>query len=253
MKQDEILLQLLKDAGLDEKESRVYLAMIEIGHANIQEIAKLSELKRPIIYVILEDLIKKGYASEIPNRKVRTFQAIDPGAISAQMQTAAKNFSEMLPIFKTLSSKGKGKPKISYFDTKDGIQKIYDEINRQKSAIFIASLARLESQFSGNSANWQKSYKTGYNKLESRTIVPNHSEDVRIAKEFMNTTEKTKIKTLAVFDECNMDIAVYGNKLAITTFEDKPFLVLIESEAVPKFFLPIFEILWGQANEIMFE
>ena len=47
-----------------------------------------------------------------------------------------------------------------------------------------------------------------------------------------------------------MDIAFYGNKIAITTFEDMPFLVLIESEAVPKFFLPIFEILWKTAKKI---
>ncbi len=250
MQQDTILLQLLENAGLTEKDSRVYLAMLEVGQATIQEIAKISGLKRPIIYVILEDLIKRGYASEVLNKKIKTYQAIDPSAISAQMQTAAKNFSEMLPIFKTLANKGKGKPKISFFETKEGIQKIYDEINRQKSAIFIASLARLENQFSGNTANWQHGYKTGYNKLESRTIIPNNSEDVCIAKEFMKTTDKTKIKTLAVFDECDMDIAVYGNKLAITTFEDNPFLVVIESEAVPKFFLPIFEILWGQAREI---
>lgn len=250
MKQDALLLQLLKDAGLDEKESRVYLAMLEVGQATVQDIAVASGLKRPIIYVILEDLLKRGYASEIPNKKIKTYQAIDPGAISAQLQTTAKNFSEMLPIFKTLSNKGKGKPKISYFDTKEGIQKIYDEINRQKSAIFIASLARLENQFSGNAANWQRSYKIGYNKLESRTIIPDHAEDVRIAKEFIGVTNRTKIKTLSVFDECDMDIAVYGNKLAITTFEEKPFLVLIESEAVPKFFLPIFEILWAQAKEI---
>ncbi len=247
---DNMLLDLLKDAGFDEKESKVYLAMLEIGHATVQEIANVSRLKRPIIYVVLDELVKRGFASEVPNQKIKTFQAIDPGAISAQLQTTAKNFSEMLPIFKTLANKGKGKPKISYFETKEGIQKVYNEINRQKSAVFIASNARLNQFFPGASESWQKSYKSGFNKLESRTIVPDNSEDIRIAKEFRKITDKTKIRTLSVFDECDMDIAVFGSKLAITTFEEKPFLVVIESEAVPKFFLPIFEILWAQAKEI---
>ena len=250
MNQDPLLLELLSDAGLNDKESQVYLAMLEVGHTTVHDIAKISGLKRPIIYVVLEDLVKKGFASIIPNKKIKTYQAIDPGAISAQMQTAAKNFSEMLPIFKTLANRGSQKPKISYFDTKEGIQRIYDEINRQKSAVFIASNARLNQHFPNASIGWQKSYKTGFNKLVSRTIIPDGPEDLKIAKDFLRITNKVQIRTLSVFDECNMDIAVYGNKLAITTFEDTPFLVVIESEAVPTFFLPIFEILWNTAKEI---
>jgi|GEM_PF-4545233 len=45
-----------------------------------------------------------------------------------------------------------------------------------------------------------------------------------------------------------MDICVFKNKMSITTFEDKPFMVVIESEAVPQFFLPIFEILWKNSK-----
>ncbi len=250
MSQDTILLQLLNNAGLDDKESRVYLALLEVGQTTVQDIAKISGLKRPIIYVVLEGLIEKGFASVIPNKKIKTYQAIDPGAISAQMQTAAKNFSEMLPIFKTLANRGSQKPKISYFDTKEGIQKTYDEINRQKNAVFVASIARLDQYFPGSSTSWMKSYKSGFNKLASRTIIPDHPEDLRIAKDFLRITDKVRIKTLAVFDKCDMDIAVYGNKLAITTFEDNPFLVVIESKTVPSFFLPIFEILWKSAKEV---
>ena len=116
--------------------------------------------------------------------------------------------------------------------------------------MFIASLARLEEHFSGSASGWQKSYRSGFNKLESRTIIPDKPEDVRLAKEFKRITDKTQIRTLEIFDECDMDIAVYGNKLAITTFEERPFLVVIESEAVPKFFLPIFDVLWRGAKNV---
>ncbi len=250
MPQDQILLQLLKNAGLNEKESKVYLALLEIGQATVQEIADVSELKRPIIYVLLDEMLQKGFVNTLPNNKIKTYQAIDPGAISAQMQTSAKNFSEMLPIFKTLINKGGKKPKISFFDTKAGIQRIYDEINRQKDAVFIASIARLDLHFPGSSSEWIKSYKLKFNKLSSRTIIPDHPQDIKIAKSFLKVTNKVQIKKLPVFDACDMDIAVYGDKLAITTFEESPFLVLIESKAVPSFFLPIFEILWKTAKDI---
>lgn len=250
MNQDPILIQLLESAGLNEKESKVYLSVLETGQTTIQGIAKISGLKRPIIYVILEELSRRGLVSDVPNKKTKTYQAADPSIISAQMQTATKNFSEMLPIFRTLANRGDKKPKLSYFDTKEGILGVFNEINRQKSAVFIASHARLNQHFPSASTNWQKGYVSNFNKLESRTIIPDNPKDIDIARDFMRATDKTKFRTLSVFDECNMDIAVYGNKLAITTFEDVPFLVLIESTAVPTFFLPIFEILWKTAKEI---
>lgn len=250
MHQDPILLRLLSDAGLDEKGSKVYLAMLETGQATVQDIAKRSELKRPIIYVILEDLVKRGYATELPNKKIRTYQAIDPGAISAQLQTTAKNFSDMLPIFKTLANRGHNKPKITFLDTKEGIVKVFDEINRCKSAVFIASIARLEEHFPGSVKNWQRSYATGFNKLASRTIIPNKKEDIRIYREFREITPIVQVRVLPSMNDADMDICVFGNKVSITTFEDKPFMVVIESEAVPGFFRPIFDILWQSAKII---
>jgi sugar-specific transcriptional regulator TrmB len=249
MNQDPILLKLLADAKLEEKEAKTYLALLEAGQGTIHDIAKISELKRPILYVVLEDLIRKGYATEIPNKKIRTYQPIDPGAISSKLQTTAKNFSEMLPIFKTLANRSQKKPKISYFDTKEGIDKVFNEINHSASAIFIASIARLEEYFPGSINAWKKSYASGFNKLASRNLIPDNPEDLKTYREFAKITDLVQFRVLPNINKCDMDICVFKNKMSITTFEDKPFMVLIESNSVPDFFLPIFDILWQSAKK----
>jgi sugar-specific transcriptional regulator TrmB len=249
MNQDPILLKLLSDTKLEEKEAKTYLALLEVGQGTVHDVAKISGLKRPILYIILEDLIKKGYVTEIPNKKIKTYQPIDPGAISSKLQTTAKNFSEMLPVFKTLANRSQKKPKISYFETKEGIDKIFDEINRSKSAIFIASIARLEEHFPGSINAWKKSYSSGFNKLASRNLIPNNPKDIQIYKEFSKITDLVKFRILPDINKCDMDICVFKNKMSITTFEDRPFMVVIESDAVPEFFLPIFDILWKIAKE----
>ena len=248
MDQDPILLKLLTDSKLDDKEAKVYLALLEVGQATVHDISRVSGLKRPIIYIVLESLINKGCATELPNKKIRTYQGTDPGAISAQIQTTAKNFSDMLPIFKTLANSGRKKPKISYFDTREGIEKIFNEINRCKSAIFIASVARLEEYFTGSIAQWQKSYTNKFNKLESRNLIPNNPKDIEIYKKFTQITDLVQFRVLSNMDKCDMDICVFKNKISITTFEDKPFMVVIESDTVPHFFLPIFDILWQNSK-----
>ena len=130
---DETLLKLLEESNFTNKEARVYLALLELSQGTVTKIAKITELKRPIIYVILEGLIKRGYASELPNKKINAYQPISPEIILKRLQGIVKNFSEMLPVFKTLHNKGGKKPKITYYETKEGIWNVYKEMTLSKN------------------------------------------------------------------------------------------------------------------------
>jgi sugar-specific transcriptional regulator TrmB len=108
---DQELLKLMESTGFTEKESRVYLALLELGPCDVTAIANRAELKRSIIYVIIEGLVKRGYVSELPNTKINTYQAGDPTIILNQLKVTAKNFSQMLPILHTLGSQERPSPK----------------------------------------------------------------------------------------------------------------------------------------------
>lgn len=244
MNQDQVLLKIIERSGFTGKEARVYLALLELGQGTVNDIAKVSNLKRPIIYIVLEGLIKRGYASEIPKRKINTYQAVDPSMISSQLNDAAKNFLEMLPIMKTLSRQGKGKPKIAYFDTREGIWNAYNEVNNYEKAFFVTSLSRIEKFFPGALKEWENSYRKKRNKLQSKNLIPNNEQDIEIAKRFMGITGKIEARILPELKDYNVDLAIYGNKLSIASFAKEPFLVVIESEELIKTLLPIFEIIW---------
>lgn len=250
MLQNQTLLNLLQKSNLNEKEAKTYLALLELNEATVSDISKATGLKRTLIYVILENLISRGFASPIPNRKILAYQPADPGTISAQLHLTAKHFSEMLPIFKSLADQKSGKPKISYLETKEAILKVYDEINSQKKAMFISSLVEIEKYFPGSIAYWKKSYQKRFNKLESKTLIPSNPEEIKLAKEFLKLTDKVSIKTLFTLPECSMDISSWGNKIAITTFEDKVYMVVIQSDAIPGFISPVFNILWQSGKNI---
>ena len=55
----------LEAFGLTEKESRVYLALLELGEAGIGEIAKKSAIKRTTLYDVVENLKKSGLVGSI--------------------------------------------------------------------------------------------------------------------------------------------------------------------------------------------
>ena len=68
----------LQDMGLSEKESQVYVALLELGKANVARIAQQSNIKRPTVYVLLEDLRKKGLVLKVPHIKNALYIAQDP-------------------------------------------------------------------------------------------------------------------------------------------------------------------------------
>ena len=250
MPQDQILLKLLEDAGLPPKEASVYLALLELSKGNVKEISRMTGLKMPIIYVILESLIKRGYISELPNKKINTYQPSDPSIIGSKLSLVAKNFNDMIPIMRTLANKDKSKPKISYYDTKDAIWTVYNEVNNYKNAFFITSLSRIENIFPGSISAWEKSYRNKYNKLESRNLIPNNQVDIEIIQKFKSITDKVQGRIFRDYQDFNIDLAIYDTKVSIASFSDHPFLVIIDSDELVKTLMPFFNLAWNQSKEV---
>jgi HTH-type transcriptional regulator, sugar sensing transcriptional regulator len=243
---DQDLVKILENVGFTEKEARIYLALLELEQGTVYKIAKIAELKRQIIYVILEGLMKRGYVTEVPNKKSRTFLAVDPAVILKKIKFNAKNFSEMLPILRTLRNKGIDRPKISYFENLEGMFNIYEEMNHDPNPFFITSHARLEKFRPGIINQWIRNYKRGLYQLKGRHLISDDPQELQYVQEFSKINQQTK--TLSTLRGINMDFTIYGNKLAISCLAEKPFLVLIESEELVKSMRPIFEVLWEKGK-----
>lgn len=245
---DNDLIKLLEQAGFTQKEAEVYLALLELSEGTVTEIAKITKLKRSIIYVILEGLIKRGYASELPNHKINTYQATDPSIILFQLKATTKNFSEMLPMFRTLHNKGKKRPKITYHETKEGIWKVYESMNLAKEAFFISSYEKIDKHFPGSLEKWVNDYHKKLIPVEGKHLVPNNPFELEIAKKISDSGQQARY--LPEVNSFNMDFSLCENKLAITSLEDEPFIVVIESEELAKSIRPLFEMAWENGKEV---
>lgn len=80
------IVDVLKTAGLDEKEAQVYLGLLELGTASVQLIASKAGLKRPTTYLILDSLQAKGMVSIIPRAKKALYTAESPEKIIGDLQ-----------------------------------------------------------------------------------------------------------------------------------------------------------------------
>jgi len=245
---NENLLGVLESTGLKPKEASVYLALLELSQATVNQIAKISDLKRPIIYVALGKLIKDGYVTQLPGKKINQYQALDPSVILQEKRASLKNFSEMLPLLQTLHNEGKSRPRIHYIETKKGIWNVYEEMNYSKEAFFISSYQKIEKYFPGGVQKWIDGYKRNHYKVIGRHLIPDNPEEIKLAKGLKIVNQK--VKFLPGIGKYDMDFTIYDNKLAITSLEEEPFMVLIESESLVNSIKPIFETAWESGKLI---
>ena len=92
--------KLLQSLGLSDKESSVYLALLELGASSVLRIAEKADVKRPTAYVVLEALMEKELVKEIKKKTTTLYVAEDPEAFAARLKQNLERFNEMLPAFK---------------------------------------------------------------------------------------------------------------------------------------------------------
>ena len=55
----------LENIGLNGKEARIYLSLLEIGESPVSKVAEHSKINRVTCYDVLDKLIKKSFVTEI--------------------------------------------------------------------------------------------------------------------------------------------------------------------------------------------
>src|SRR5690606_15162601 len=118
MTSNNILQKTLLEFGLNEKETKVYLSLLELEIASAQEIAKTANLNRSSVYVTLESLKQKGLIGISDDKKVLQYLASSPDILMSMAQdrsekeNSIKNkLNEILPNLKALHKDTKAKPK----------------------------------------------------------------------------------------------------------------------------------------------
>ena len=71
-------IQDLADLGLTERESKVYLALVQSGAIGASDILKMAEVPKSKIYEILQKLIDKGLCLEKSHGYGKKYQAVNP-------------------------------------------------------------------------------------------------------------------------------------------------------------------------------
>ncbi|MBI3384652.1 helix-turn-helix domain-containing protein [Candidatus Gottesmanbacteria bacterium] len=121
----------LKELGLEEKQSQIYLTLLKNGVLSPLELSRLTDLNRTTVYRILEELENKGLVEEVVDGKSVKAKAASPDKLRLLLiseETKLQRMKNTIPDLITKLSVVKDVPssstKVFYFRGKTGIQQL---------------------------------------------------------------------------------------------------------------------------------
>lgn len=121
------LTSVLTNFGLTEKQAKVYLALLELSRALPSTISRKSGLKRPTVYVILEQLQEKGLVGHLKKGNSLYFTAVDPQALVEDQKRKLQILNDHLPDLKQLKQKYQVTPQMTILEGREGIIQIMED------------------------------------------------------------------------------------------------------------------------------
>lgn len=120
-------LTILKQSGLTQKEGKVYLASLELGPASISQIARKSRLKRPTVYLAMNELIKRNYIIKILKGRRTFYRVENPELLATNLREKLVKLENIVPELVSLYQNPPQKTKIRFYEGREEVKRIYWE------------------------------------------------------------------------------------------------------------------------------
>ncbi len=246
------LALLLQQFNLTPKQAQIYLTALQTGAATIHELAQRSGLKRPTVYLLVEELMKYGLMIETKGDRKKC-SVIQPDQFMQMWQHKLDALEERLPELEALTTKH-NRAKIQVFEGKQTIHKIYSQIIpgefKDKPISFFGSLTSLEKMYPDVAAYFLRVIANP--NMHARELLTRSDEDLAIAKKISKIPNPNyEVRFLDEGLDFGMtDAAIVGNKLYLFDLDPNDLVVVIESAAIVSAHKALYEMAWKASTPL---
>ncbi len=245
----ETIEQQLAKIGLEEKEIEIYLSLLKLGKSTIMGISRQSNIKRTTIYSYLEALLQKGLIFKTVDKKRVYYCPEKPQKLKNQiekrqseLEERRKQLENLLPGLQSLYSGSFNRPKISFYEGREGLRDVYWRLfDTHKTIHSIFSPDNFFSLFSEHENNelMTRLYNNGGRLLslvekttENEANLKKKGYDKFVSSKFL--PENFKFET---------DLLVVGDTVGIISFRNM-IGIIIEDQAIADLQKNFINVLW---------
>ena len=237
--------EFLQKLGLRERESIVYLTLLEHGRMSVSDIARRTKLQRTMVYDAIGGLNAEGLLETAPKGKYRVYGVVHPKKLEKKFLELSNQFDdEIVSLVKLRRGVDSPRPIITYLEGRDGIIAMHDDI--------VETLGRGDVYYRYSSSKLtEHEWRQNYLSNKYRVLRDKKQIERKVITNLANKLQKhprleREIKVVPPdFDlfEYNISQVIYGNKVAVIDYNTET-AVIIESPTIAKFQGKIFELLF---------
>ncbi|MDD4989075.1 MAG: helix-turn-helix domain-containing protein [Candidatus Pacebacteria bacterium] len=251
-KNTQLKLQL-QSFGFSEKETDVYIALLELGKGTVSKISLQAGINRTTGYDILGSLVSKKLVTVSGKEPKQEHSAEPPTAITeylkrrvSETETYIKEAEKILPEL-TLLHTIENRPKIRFYEGLEGLQYVYEDTLTSSETIRAYAAPDDVQRTLPN-------YFPDYFKRRAKKGIPIRAIFPRTptAEERQSHDIEEKRDTAFVPADkyyFSPEINIYDNKIMIASWREK-LGITIESEEIADAMKKIFELAWAEAKRL---
>lgn len=244
------LEQKLQNIGLSERESKVYLFLLQYQESKASILCSKLNIKSAHIYTILEKLITKGIVSFKIVNNVKFFYAAEPESLYSlfqkreeQLEREKKELKSFISSLEKIEVKKVRQNDFKYFEGIAGVKSMFTEFiaswkNNSQVCVSTAPLAY---------ENWNAYLLEMFHPIrKERNILAKLIVPQRLRK---HGEERKKFRPIEIRyspDENPAEMGVAGDYVYFLSYGDKPYSLLVKDENLAATQVRLFEIQWNQ-------
>lgn len=242
---------ILKNFGLNDKETAVYSALIKLGPSPVRNIAQESKVNRGTTYDILKALIQQGLVTYYNQETKQYFVAESPEKLinaleekQKQIDDVKQNIQAVMPELKLLFEKQGGRPSVKLYEGHKGIKSILEDVletvaNSNEKTYFVYSSASLRKDVYEAMPDFSK--KRIVKQIKVSTIALDEGGQLvgMDERKWLPSGQNNLKSTYEL---------IYGGKVAHISLDntEKPIGVVIENVDIYETQKLIFKFLWNK-------
>ncbi len=231
------LAKLLQNLGLEEKECKVYLVLLQLGETTATKISEKTNLDRTLIYQLANKLIEKGLVSYIIKNNVKYFSSANPKKLLQDLKEKELQLQEAMPELVSLAKTKEEETKVEVFKGKEGLKTVLKNILREGKDYLVF----------GEEGKFQEALPVYIHQFLLQIVKKKMHEKVLVREDLRGIALKSKNSEFRYLPKeylSPVTIAVYGNKVANLIWTAPYYAILIENKEVSDSLRSQFNALW---------
>jgi len=138
-----VSISFLQTIGLSKNEANLYELLLKLGEVPIWKIQQETDLKRPTLYLSLQNLEKKGLVSKRDFEKKMHFRPESPIKLLSlaeaqynELDRAKKDIQSILPQLTSSYIMAVEKPVVRTYEGLDGLKEIYEDLLKEGKTVY---------------------------------------------------------------------------------------------------------------------